>query len=34
MLLGEVRDAIDLLNGRPDSTQRCLAATPKLYVLG
>jgi ribA/ribD-fused uncharacterized protein len=25
-LLGEVRDAVDILNGRPDSTQRCLAA--------
>lgn len=25
-LLGEVRDEIDQLNGRPDSTQRCLAA--------
>lgn len=26
MLLGEVRDDIDNLNGRPDSTRRCLAA--------
>lgn len=26
MLLGEVRDDIDQLNGRPDSTDRCLAA--------
>ena len=26
MLLGEVRDDIDRLNGRPDSTDRCLAA--------
>ncbi|MDX3192786.1 NADAR family protein [Streptomyces sp. MN03-5084-2B] len=26
MLLGEVRDAIDQLAGRPDSTDRCLAA--------
>ncbi|WP_406182389.1 NADAR family protein [Streptomyces canus] len=26
MLLGEVRDDIDELNGRPDSTARCLAA--------
>lgn len=26
MLLGEVRDAIDTLNDRPDSTDRCLAA--------
>ncbi|MET9409065.1 NADAR family protein [Streptomyces sp. NPDC002935] len=26
MLLGEVRDTIDELNGRPDSTGRCLAA--------
>lgn len=25
-LLGEVRDEVDRLNGRPDSTQRCLAA--------
>jgi len=25
-LLGEVRDTIDRLNGRPDSTQRCLVA--------
>ncbi|MFK0282726.1 NADAR family protein [Streptomyces sp. NPDC090499] len=25
-LLGEVRDTIDQLNGRPDSTERCLAA--------
>ncbi|WP_432196616.1 NADAR family protein [Streptomyces sp. bgisy027] len=26
MLLGEIRDDIDQLNGRPDSTARCLAA--------
>lgn len=26
LLLAEVRDTIDLLNGRPDSTARCLAA--------
>ncbi|MFG3491621.1 NADAR family protein [Streptomyces sp. NPDC047972] len=26
LLLGEVRDTIDQLNGRPDSTDRCLAA--------
>lgn len=26
MLLGEVRDDIDNLNGRPNSTRRCLAA--------
>ncbi len=26
MLLGEVRDDVDQLNGRPDSTDRCLAA--------
>ena len=25
-LLGEVRDAVDILNGRPDSTRRCVAA--------
>ncbi|MCX4403274.1 hypothetical protein OG840_15885 [Streptomyces sp. NBC_01764] len=26
LLLAEVRDTIDQLNGRPDSTARCLAA--------
>ena len=25
-LLGEVRDAVDILNGRPDGTRRCVAA--------